>query len=455
MNIEQLKARLVELNETGKAIRAKAEAEKRDLSGDEQNELDAIMNEFDGVDADIARQGRLANQEARLGESAGRLVTPQALQIENVAVTPRTGLQNTILSTPQERGRWGFRNFGEFCGQVRQAAINPANMDSRLIQNALSTYGGEGVSADGGFAVPPEWRSTIMDLVNAEDSLLGRTEVQNVTGNSITFPVDESTAWQSTGGIQCYWDSEAAVMTQSKPVLKELSVKLHRLTALVPVTDELLEDAPAMGGYVTRKAGEKIAFKINDAIINGTGAGSPMGIMNAPSLVSVAKETSQVAATIHADNIVKMVARMPAKSYGRAIWLANQDCIPQIMKLGFVVSSASGTAAGAGSIWMPPNGLQEGNVYGNILGRPVVITEACQALGTKGDIVLFDPSMYLSVIKSGGLKSDVSIHLYFDQNATAFRFVLRMNGQPWLSAPIARKNGSNTLSHIVSLDTRG
>jgi hypothetical protein len=61
---------------------------------------------------------------------------------------------------------------------------------------------------------------------------------------------------------------------------------------------------------------------------------------------------------------------------------------------------------------------------------------------------------YLTVVKAGGLRSDVSMHLWFDQNLTAFRFVLRMNGQPWLSSAITRKNGSNTLSHFVNLQTR-
>ena len=52
------------------------------------------------------------------------------------------------------------------------------------------------------------------------------------------------------------------------------------------------------------------------------------------------------------------------------------------------------------------------------------------------------------------MRADTSIHLWFDQNTTAFRFVMRMNGQPWLSAAIARKNGSNTLSHFVTLASR-
>jgi HK97 family phage major capsid protein len=68
-------------------------------------------------------------------------------------------------------------------------------------------------------------------------------------------------------------------------------------------------------------------------------------------------------------------------------------------------------------------------------------------------VILADLTKYLSVVK-GGMKSDTSIHLWFDQNVTAFRFVMRMNGQPWLKAAIARKNGSNTLSHFVTVATR-
>ena len=52
------------------------------------------------------------------------------------------------------------------------------------------------------------------------------------------------------------------------------------------------------------------------------------------------------------------------------------------------------------------------------------------------------------------IKSDQSMHFYFDQNVRAFRFVFRVGGQPWLSAALARKNGSSTLSHFVTLATR-
>jgi HK97 family phage major capsid protein len=274
-----------------------------------------------------------------------------------------------------------------------------------------------------------------------------------VGGNSITFPIDETTAHQTTGGILAYWDTEAATMTQSKPALKELTLKLSRLTALVPVTDELIEDTAAMSSYVVNKAGEKLAFKVNDAIVNGTGVGQPLGIMNAPCKVQVSKIGSQVAATIHAKNVVGMMARMPARSFANAVWLVNQDCMPQILQLGFPVTDGTTSNVGAGALYMGPGQMATQSVYGTLLGRPIVVTEACQTVGTTGDIILADLTKYLAVVK-GAVRTDTSIHLWFDQAITAFRFVMRLNGQPWLSAAIARKNGSNTLSHFVALESR-
>ena len=461
-SIVALRERLATLNETAIAIQAKADAEKRDLKVDEQTELDAVMAEFEQVEQSVARRERMQAQTARLGEPQPRVASPNPIAssapVQQAAQAPaasRTGLQNTRLTTLEERQRWGFRDMGEFCSSVRNAIINPGNMDVRLlVQNAsLSTYGSEGVGADGGFAVPPEWRAEIMRAVDAEDSLLSRCDEQTVSGNNITFPVDETTAHQTTGGILTYWDAEASTITQSKPQLKDMSIKLHRLTALVPVTEELLEDAPAMAGYVVSKAGEKFAFKANDAIINGTGAGQPLGIMNSPCKVQVGKITNQVATTVHAKNVVTMMARMPARNWANAVWLVNQDVIPQILQLGFPVTDGTTTVAGAGALYMGPGQLANQGAYGSLLGRPIVVTEACQTLGTAGDIILADLSQYL-VVRKGQMRSDTSIHLWFDQNTTAFRFVMRLNGQPWLSAPIARKNGSNTLSHFITLEGR-
>jgi hypothetical protein len=46
------------------------------------------------------------------------------------------------------------------------------------------------------------------------------------------------------------------------------------------------------------------------------------------------------------------------------------------------------------------------------------------------------------------------MHLWFDYDITAFRFIFRLAGHPWLTAPIARRNGTNTLSAFVALAAR-
>lgn len=463
MTIEQLKQRMAELVAKAQGIRAKAEGEKRDLTTDEARDLDECLTAFDAADADLKRLEGIAAMEARTSAPAPRQTNSDPINgtgATGAAPTNQGGSSRQpervarVPADPIARSRHGFQNFGEFCRTVMNAAVNPSGMDPRLISAAATTYGSEGVGADGGFAVPPEWREGIMAVVLDDENLLARTDQNPVSGNSMTFPVDETTAWQSSGGIQAYWDGEASAITQSKPALKDLTAKLHRLTAMVPMTDELLEDASAMGTYVQRKAGEKLSFKVSDAIVNGTGAGMPLGIMNAPCLVTVSKIGSQVADTFHALNAVAMMGRMPASSFRKSVWLINQDLVPQVLTMGFPVTDGTTTNVGAGALYLPPGGIANGGPYGSLLGRPIVVTEACAPKGDLGDVILADLSQYLTVIKSSGIKSDVSIHLFFDTNTTAFRFVLRMNGQPWLSTAIARKSGSNTLSHFVTLEAR-
>lgn len=448
MKIEDLKARLADLNETATAIQAKADSEKRDLTADEESELEGVMADFEKTEADIKRRERLSNQGQKLTASAGR-----KSDANDGALDVKSGSQiRAGISTPQERGRWGWQNFGDFVAAVKTAGVG-RDVDNRLQNAALSTYGSEGIGADGGYAVPPEFRTEIMQKVAGEDSLLSRTDQNPVGGNSLTVPKDETTPW-GTAGVQGYWGGEASTGTQKKPALEETTIKVQKLTALVPVTEELLEDAPAMGNYVQRRAAAVLDFKVTDAIINGSGAGQPLGIINAGCLVTQAAEGSQVADTIHGLNLIKMWARMPAASRRNAVWLTHPDAEPQLMQAGLQIGpAAAGTATGGQLVWMPPGGIS-GSPYSTLFGRPVIPTQACQQLGDVGDILFADLNQYATVLKAGGLKSDASIHLWFDQGITAFRFVLRMGGQPWWSTAISAKNGSTTYSPFVALAAR-
>jgi HK97 family phage major capsid protein len=302
----------------------------------------------------------------------------------------------------------------------------------------------EGAGPDGGFAVPPDYRAAIMERVTGQDSLLSRCDVLDSSSNSMTFPSDMTTPWDASGGIQAYWEGEAAAISQSKVVLQNVTMRLHKLAALVPVSEELLEDAPALGSYVQRKAPEKIDFKVSNAIVWGNGVGQPLGFMNSPALATVAIESGpQTADTIVAANISKMWSRMPASSRATSVWLIHPDAEPQLDVL----------TVGQYPAYLPPGGYAD-SPYGRLRGRPVIPHQVCKTVGDVGDILLVDLKQYLAIKKAGGVKSSTSIHLWFDQDLTAFKFTFRLAGQPWWSGPISAQNGSHTQSPFVALAAR-
>lgn len=456
-SLEQMQNRLIELNAEANNIKARAAAEQRDMTDDERKDLDQIFASFEELSADIERLERLDTMNASIAAPAGRRTEADGAPDTQAATNPnqtraQIESQRQRASVPaqprdnRETGKWGFRSQGEYFSAVVKASQRGAAPDPRLIANAPTSYGSEGVGADGGFAVPPDFRTAIVQKVMAEDSLLGRTDQMTTSSNSITVPTDETTPWQATGGIQAYWESEGGQKQQSKPQLTEKTVKANKIIALVPMTDELLQDAPSMAAYVASKAPVKIDFKVNQALISGTGVGQPLGFLNSGALVTVAAQSAQTADTVVYDNIVNMYTRMPASAKRTAVWLVNEDVEAQLMKMQF---PGTGTAV---PVYLPPGGLSAAP-YGTLLGRPVITSEAAPALGDVGDISFVDFSQYMSVVKAGGVKQDVSIHLFFDYDITAFRFVLRVGGQPWWNTPITRANGSSR-SPFVTLAAR-
>lgn len=454
--LESLQNRLIELKDSANNIQARADAERRDLTADEQNEITEIFASFEAVEADIARREQLDAMNAKLNQPQGRKTTPEVTEDEPAEPTQtqaqaRARAQHKpVFATPRttDANKWGFRSQAEFFNAVVKSSAKGAQPDPRLIANAPTTFGSEGVGADGGFAVPPDFRNTIIQKVMGEDSLLSLTDQQISSGNSITFPADETTPWQSSGGIQAYWEVEGGQKQQSKPALTEKTVKLNKVIALVPLTDELLEDAPAMASYVNRKAPEKIVFKVNDAIINGTGAGMPLGILKSPGTVIVAKESGQTADTVVFANLTKMWTALTPAARRNARWLMNADVEGQLMGMSF---PGTGTAV---PVYLPPGGLSAAP-YGTLFGRPIMYSEAMPALGDEGDILFGDLSNYLSGTKTGGVKSDMSIHVWFDYDITAFRFVLRVGGQPWWNAPITPfQAGASSRGFFAALGAR-
>lgn len=438
--IEKLKNKLAGIAAAVRDIEKKAEDEDRLLSGEENEAIEKLQADFAATEKEISMREATAALQAKVAKAV-RVTQPADVETDE---TPRARITGGLPSGAT-KGTLGFRNMGEWAMAARAAVVSKGKELDDRIKNAPSTFGAEGVNSDGGFAVPPDFRANILTLVMGEDSLLGRTYQQPTSSNQITMPVDSVTPWDTTNGPQVYAIAEGAAITASKPELKQTTIKANKYAALIPMTDELLEDAAAMGAYLSKKVPEKFAFRLNDDLINGGGQGTLQGLMSAPCKVTQAAEAAQGAGTIVAKNILKMYGRVYSECRKNLVWLANQDAEQQLQQLVMPGTNPSFPA------YMPPGGFAAAP-YGTLLGRPVIVTEACKAVGTEGDLIAVDLSQYITLVK-GGLRQDVSIHLYFDSDHTTFRFIMRVGGQcPWPAA-LTRKNGNNTLSCIVTLNS--
>ena len=154
-----------------------------------------------------------------------------------------------------------------------------------------------------------------------------------------------------------------------------------------------------MASIVNSGFKKEFDFKIQDGIINGTGAGQLAGIISSGSLVTVSKEVGQAGGTVVAENIVKMYSRLFAASRKTAMWLVNQNVEPEL----FLMSLSVGT--GGSSVYMPPGGISA-SPFGSLLGIPVRAIEQSSSVGTVGDIMLCDFSNGYVIAEKGGLKSD-------------------------------------------------
>ena len=250
------------------------------------------------------------------------------------------------------------------------------------------------------------------------------------------------------GGITIYRTGEGGQKTATNPTYARIELTLHKLTGLVHISDELLEDsAIAVEANVTRKFAQAIAFVEDDDFLNGTGVNQALGVLSSanPALITVTAITGQGASTIVAENIRDMWARMYPAGQNRAIWIANIETFPQLYGMAMAVGT------GGVPVWLPAGGIS-GAPYQSLMGKSLILTEKCQALGTAGDIALIDFSQYV-IGQKGGLQIATSIHFRFDYDEQSFRFVLRYDGQPTWTSALTPLRSSSTLSPFICLSS--
>ena len=433
--LNKLKDRYATLQNSIDELQANAETDNRDLTADEYAAIEKHLDEQDKLKAQIKTAERLEAQEEITATPPQAGIVVKGPNAETASYHLGQYLQDIVASSKRTQS-----------GGAPLPRV--ANYQQRVL--AAATGAGEVVPADGGYLVGTDFSDEIMSNTYENNQVVSRCTRRTISGNSNKVQIngiDETSRATGSrhGGVRWYWLSEAESMTASRPKFRKIDLELNGGGILFYATDDLLNDASLLKQEVNAAVSDELAFAMQDGIINGSGAGQPLGILNSPALVSQAAETNQTSTTIVYENILKMMTRKIGP-INRYVWLINQEIMPQIGTLNLAVGT------GGAPVYLPSGGASAAP-FSTLMNRPMIEIEQAAALGTVGDIMLVDLGEYL-VAEKGGVQAAMSIHVQFLTNETVFRWIVRFDGQPKVSSALTPYKGSATRSPFIALASR-
>lgn len=428
MNLQELLQARAEKIKAQRAIFEKAKSENRDMTEEEERQFNALESEIVDLESkiDTARQQEhreavLAAREASLNEPVDKPFRPSAL----------FGAPGPV----EKKENYGFSSLGEFIHAIR-FGDNKGRLDAIL--NDMSM----GSDADGGYAVPEQFREELLRIDGLTAIVRPRAQVippGTPPDAKITIPAFHQGADGILGGVQVQWISEGAAKPQTNPKLEEVSLQPQEAAAHVVVTDKLLRNWQAADGFIRTLLRQAIAQAEDIAFLTGDGAGKPTGVLNAATTGALAVNRA-VANQIGYVDLVNMVAKLLPQSFSTAVWVASQSALPQIMQLKDENNN---------NIFV--RGDVTRGIADTLLGRPILWTGKVPALGSKGDLSLIDFSYYLVKDGSGPFVA-ASEHVHFVNNKTVIKAFWNVDGKAWVTAPLKLEDGVTQVSPYVVLD---
>jgi len=331
---------------------------------------DAIMADFDKVEANIAREERLAQAEARA---------------EEIRAANRPNLGEGEARGVVEQAKPEYRD--AFIALARNG-FNPQELSAEqreVLKAGVAEFRAQSTTAGaGGHTVPTELAAVVDKTMKAWGPMYDEnicTVINTTGGNPLDFPKTDDTA------VAVAQHSEAVAMTDDAGVdatFTKMTLGAFAYdTEWVQISMELLQDSAInIEQFLGELLGERLARRVNSELTVGDGTGDPLGIVAASSLGKTAAGVS----AFTSDELIDLMHSVdPAyRASPKARWMFNDTSLAAIRKL----------KQGDGQYLWTMGDIREG-VPGRLLGAPYSVNQACvnAANGTK-PIVFGDFSKY-------------------------------------------------------------
>lgn len=310
---------------------------------------------YDKMEADVVALGkeieRLEKQEALDRELSKPLNTP---------LTARPSVPGADIKT------------GTASAEYKKAMLDALRSNFKRVDNVLQ----EGIDANGGYLVPDEYDTRLIDGLTEENILrkLGttiKTSGEHKINIAATKP---AAAWIEEGGALTFGDATFA----------QIMLDAHKLHVAVKVTEELLYDnAFNLENYILTQFTKALANTEEDAFFNGNGTGKPLGIFDATGGGQIGVTTA--GATIIADEVINLVYSLKRPYRKNAAFVTNDQTLSVLRKL---------KDSNSAYIWQPSYQAGEPD---RLLGYPIYTSAYVPVIAPGAPVIAFGDYSYYNI----------------------------------------------------------
>ena len=258
---------------------------------------------------DGATYSKMEQHIADLGKEISRLERQEAMEAELSKPV------NTPLTSKPTTGKQPEEKTGRASNAYKEAMLTAMRSNFRQVSNVLQ----EGVDADGGYLVPEEYDHRLIDVLDEEN-------IMRKLAHKITTSGEHKINIAATKPAAA-WIEEGGALQFSDATFSQILLDAHKLHVAIKVTEELLYDnAFRLENYIIEQFGKALANAEEDAFLNGTGVGQPLGLFAATGGGTVAATV----ATLTADDIMKLVYALKRPYRKNAKFILNDQTIATI-----------------------------------------------------------------------------------------------------------------------------
>ena len=314
---------------------------------------------------DDATYSKMEKEIEDYGREIQRLERQQAIDAE-LAKPTSTPIVNTPTGASDEKT-------GRASDEYKNAVLAALRSNFRKVSNVLS----EGVDANGGYLVPEEYDKRLIDVLTEEN-------VMRRLGTSITTSGEHKINIAGTKPAAA-WIEEGGNLTFGDATFDQIILDAHKLHVAIKVTEELLYDnAFNLESYIIDQFGKALANAEEDAFLNGSGTGQPLGILSPVGGAEIGI-TAASGTKITSDEVIDLVYSLKRPYRKNAKFLTNDQTLAALRKLKDTTGQY---------LWQPSYQAGEPD---RLLGYPVETSPYFPVIATGGPALAFGDFSYYNI----------------------------------------------------------